>query len=352
MTQQTYISWYKTTKHPTYALGASGVQPCQVNELPFISWDIEINGSFGYGYPPLTQAIAEHYQVPENCIVTTTGTSMANFIVLSSLLKAGDEVLLEHPVYDPILQLLKHLNINIKRLSRNFANQFQVDLNELESKINHKTKMIILTNLHNPSGTLLTNETLKQIAAITAKYNCKILIDEVYLDLMFEEKQATAYKLGEQFIVTSSLTKTYGLGGLRCGWIFAMPTLCKTFNAFNDFSENCQVYLGEQISVQMFQNIQFLAERAKQLITPNRKCLFEFFKEYPEFEVITSPYATTYFPRWRKGKADSLVSRLEKEYQVSVIPGKFFEMPDCFRIGIGGEPNTFAEGLKRFKLVL
>lgn len=342
-----YLNWYKNTRHHTYAIGASGILPCKTAELPFIKWNLEINGNYGYGYAPLSEAIAKRYQVSPKNIVTTVGTSMANFIVMASLLKADDEVLLEHPVYDPILQILEYLNVNIKRLHRNFENKFQIDLNELQDKITDKTKMIILTNLHNPSGALLTNDFLKQIAEVAAPYDCKILVDEVYLDLMFEDKQETAFKLGDQFIVTSSLTKTYGLGNLRCGWIFAEPKLVERFWEFNDLTEGCQVFLSEQVAVQMFEHIDFLAKRARSLLTLNRKLLTDFFKNHPELEVITSPYATTYFPRWAKGDVDKLVEQLQNEYQTSVIPGRFFEMPDYFRIGIGGEPDIFAEGLKR-----
>ena len=101
--------------------------------------------------------------------------------------------------------------------------RFQISLAELESLVTRNTRLIVITNLHNPSGVLIDTETMKQIGEIARRAGARVLVDEVYMETLFEESPRTAFHLGNEFVVTSSLTKAFGLSGLRCGWIFAEP---------------------------------------------------------------------------------------------------------------------------------
>src|SRR6185503_13606257 len=92
-----YLYWVKTRTPARINLAASGVLPCPLGELEARVEELEINGPGGYGYKPLQEAIAKHCRVPVECVVAATGTSMANFIAMSSLVESGDEVLIEQP---------------------------------------------------------------------------------------------------------------------------------------------------------------------------------------------------------------------------------------------------------------
>lgn len=340
-----YLHWLDHLEPLQYNLASSGVMPCGLHDLP-LTWDaIELNRPYIQGYHPLVLKIAEHQQVKPENVLRTAGTSMANYIVLASLLYQGGEVLLETPTYDPLLHCLDVLPVKLQRLHRLPDNDFGIDFTELKQKITKNTKLIVLTNFHNPSGRQFTQDELSEIAEIAKSVNAYILIDEVYREALFTTKPNCAYHLDKQFIVTSSLTKAYGLGGLRCGWIIAKPELIQLFSGFNEITENCSPHPVDTISVAAFQHLPQLAQRAKQILTVNRAKFYKFIESQPEIEMYKNDYATTYFPKFKNRDAQQLAEKLRKEYSTLVIPGSFFEMPNHLRIGIGAAPENFVQGL-------
>jgi hypothetical protein len=116
--------------------------------------------------------------VPQECIVYTLGTSMANFVALTALVHAGDEVLIERPTYDPLLAILDHIGARVTRFERPAEQGFQLDLAELERKITPATRLVTLCNLHNPSSTFTDEATMRQVGAIAAKVGARVLVDD------------------------------------------------------------------------------------------------------------------------------------------------------------------------------
>src|SRR5205807_8236544 len=187
--------------------------------------DLALHGDNAYGYRPLVEALAQHRHVsPDNVVTVSGGTSMANHLAMAALVDHGDDVLIEEPTYDPLLAVAEYLGANIKRFPRKFEDGFNVDIDGLEKQITPGTRLIVLTNLHNPSSALVDDATLRKIGALARNVGARVLVDEVYLEAMFENAPVSAISIDPEFVVTSSLTKGYGLSGLRCGWIFAEPT--------------------------------------------------------------------------------------------------------------------------------
>ena len=143
---------------------------------------------------------------------------------MAALIKPGDEVLFEHPAYEPMLARSLITWERMSNASRAGLKTVSDLLDELESLITPKTRLIVITNLHNPSGVLIDDSTMKQIGEIARSVGARVLVDEVYMETLFEESPRTSFHLGDEFVVTSSLTKAFGLSGLRCGWIFAEPS--------------------------------------------------------------------------------------------------------------------------------
>src|ERR1043166_1055332 len=155
-TQSIYMQWAKQRPKVTYDLALSGILNLPFPELEAKIDDIDLNGDNSYGYAPLVDALAAHLKVPREAVVTISGgTSMANHLALAAAIEHGDEVLIEEPTYEPLLALAEYFGTSIKRFSRSFENQFRIDVDELEQKISKNTKLIVLTNLHNPSSTLI-----------------------------------------------------------------------------------------------------------------------------------------------------------------------------------------------------
>ncbi len=341
-----YMNWAKTSSVAKYNLATSGLGNLKLRELRVSLDDLEITNG-GYGYQPLVESIARRYRVAAEEVVTAAGTTFANHLAMAALIKPGDEVLFEYPAYEPMLALTYYLGAKVKRFSRRFENGFGISLDELESLVTPNTRLIVITNLHNPSGVLVADTEIKQLGELARKVAARVLIDEVYMETLFEESPRTSFHLGREFVVTSSLTKAFGLSGLRCGWILAEPELAKRMWLLNDLFASTPVHSGERLSVVAMQQLEEIGARAKQLFDRNRRLLNEFLDTREDLEVVRPEFGTVMFPRVRTGTSEELCRVLREKYETSVVPGRFFEMPAHFRIGIAGDTSTLAEGLER-----
>ena len=152
--------------------------------------------------------------------------------------------------------------------------------------------------------------------------------------------------------MTSSLTKAFGLSGLRCGWILAQRELAKRMWLLNDLFAATAVHAGERLSVVAMNHLEGIGERAKQLMDRNRQILNEFLDTREDLEVVRPEFGTVMFPRVSHGTSERLCELLREKYETSVVPGVFFEMPAHFRIGIAGNTDLLLEGLNRLGLAL
>ena len=347
-TQSTYMQWAKKRPKVKYDLALSGILNLPFPELEAKIDDIDLNGDNSYGYAPLVDALAEHCHVPsENVVTISGGTSMANHLAMAAAIEHGDEVLIEEPTYEPLLALAQYFGAGIKRFARTFENQFHVDLNDLKSKISGKTKLIVITNLHNPSSTLIDEETLQRIGDIANSVGARVLVDEVYLEAMFENAPRSSVHLGPQFISTSSLTKGYGLSGLRCGWILAEPELAERMRLLHDIFGSLAPHPAERLSVVALQKLPKFITRAKNILETNRAVLNDFLDSREELKAARTEQGTTCFPRLLKGRVDDLSDLLQEKFDTAIVPGRFFESPQNFRIGMCAEPALFKGGIER-----
>ena len=344
-----YMNWAKTRSVAKYNLATSGLGNVKLSEIRVSLDDIEITDG-GYGYQPLIQSIATRYRVAPEEVVTAAGTTFANHLAMAALIKPGDEVLFEHPAYEPMLALARYLGADVKRFSRRFEDNFLPE--DLEPLITEKTRLIVITNLHNPSGVLIADSRMREIGEIARRAGARVLVDEVYMETLFEESPRTSFHLGEEFVVTSSLTKAFGLSGLRCGWILAQRDLAKRMWLLNDLFAATPVHAGERLSVVAMQQLEGIGERAKQLLDRNRQILNDFLDTREDLEVVRPEFGTVMFPRVRHGTSERLCDLLREKYETSVVPGIFFEMPAHFRIGIAGDTDVLKAGLERLEKAL
>jgi aspartate/methionine/tyrosine aminotransferase len=347
-----YMHWSKTQSRARFNLATSGVAPFPLRELPVNLESLEINGTNDYGYAPLQQAIAAHCGVNPECVVESAGTSMANHLAMAAIIEPGDEVLIEHPAYGPILDIARYLEADVKRFRRSEENGWAIDPAEVRRRVTPKTRLIVITNLHNPTSVLTPGSLLREICDIARSVGAFVLVDEVYLDAAYEKTPRTSFHLGPELIVTSSLTKVYGVSGLRCGWILAQPALAWKMRRLNDLYSATPVHPGELLSAAAFQHLNLLRERARRIVDSDRKLLREFLKAQSAVSAVGTKWGTTSFVRLRDGNVDGFLERLRSDFDTSAVPGRFFEMPDHFRIGMGVNTEMFAEGLDRISRAL
>jgi aspartate/methionine/tyrosine aminotransferase len=341
-----YMEWAKTRSTARFNLATSGLTNVPLSEFPLRVEELEITGG-GYGYGPLLERIAAHTGASTESIVTAEGTSMANHLALAALLEPGDEVVVEEPTYGLLLDLAHYLGARLRRWRRPFENNFDISLATLEEAITPATRLVILTNLHNPSGALIRAETLRAIGELAANVGARVLVDEVYLEMLFETTPPSAFSLGETFLVTSSLTKAYGLSGLRCGWILAAPDLAHRMWRLNDLFAATAAHSAERMSVMAFDHLAQFRARAQTLLTVNRALLNIFLDSRTDLDCFRPAAGSVVFPRVRQGDPQVFFELLRDKYETSVVPGEFFEAPQHFRLGIGGETTNLRAGLER-----
>ncbi len=345
-----YMEFSKLKSSARYNLATSGVMNCSLAELGLSTEElaeVEIHGGGEYGYPPLLQAIARMKGVAPECVVEAAGTSMANHLAMSALFAPGDEVLIEEPTYGLILSTALYLGAEVRRFQRRVENHYALDPKEVARQISPRTRLIVLTNMHNPSSALADEESLRAVGALAERVGARVLVDEVYLEVLHSPPVASSVHYGPQFVATSSLTKAYGLGGLRSGWILAEHALAERMWRLNDLFAATPVHLAELLSVHAMGRLDTLGRRADVLIDANRQALVELLDGHPAIDMVVPPVGTTAFPRLRQGDVAGFFQFLRERYETSVVPGIYFERPEHFRIGLAGNAAMTREGLGR-----
>lgn len=198
---------------------------------------------------------------------------------------------------------------------------------------------------------MVDEPTLRSLGEIARSAKARVLVDEVYLETIFP-RPCTAALLGPEFVVTSSLTKAYGLGGLRCGWILAEPELARRIFRMNDLFGVHQPHPSDCLSVLAFDRMDALVARTRNLLDTNRALAVEFLRSRPELECFAPDFGTTLFPRLKRGDVNALAERLLEKYDTQIVPGSYFELPQHFRIGLGMATEMLKEGLKRLGTAL
>lgn len=347
-----YMYWARTRSQARFNLANSGVANYPLAELPAKIEDLEINGPSTYGYQPLQEAIAAKCNVATENVVATSGASMGNFLALAATIGPGDEVLIENPTYELLVSAARYLGANVKRFPRRREHAFRFEASEVEHWCSADTRLIVVTNLHNPSSAPVDEVTLRQLGRIAQRSNARVMVCEIYLDGMFEEAPRSAFHLGSEFITTNSLTKIYGLSGLRCGWILAEPDLAQRIWRLNDLIANIPAHAAERLSCIAMANLDHIGRRSRHLLDTNRALFDRFLDERDDIEATRFEYGTISFPRLKHGSVDDLCDLLREKYETTVVPGRFFEMPDHFRLGLGCEIEVFAEGIERLGAAL
>ncbi len=276
---------------------------------------------------------------------------MANHLAMAALFEPGDEILVEHPTYELLLSTASYLGAEIRRFERRVENGFRIDPDEVAAATTPRTRLIVLTNLNNPSSVQTDEPALKTIGAAADRVGANVLVDEVYLDCAKTPAgtaPSSAFHLGPNFVTTSSLTKVYGLSGIRCGWILARPELAEKMWRLNDLFAATPAHPAELLSVIALDHLAEIAAYSEKQLARNRSLLNEFLDSAGRARNGSDAGGNDVVSRSSAEAASTSCTRsCESRYETSVVPGRFFEMPEHFRIGIGGETEMLEEGLAR-----
>jgi aspartate/methionine/tyrosine aminotransferase len=295
----------------------------------------------------LIERIAARFGVDPACVVIPGGgCSFANHLAMAALVAPGDDVLIEDPAYELLTSTLEYLGANPVSFPRSPARDWRLDAEEVGHRVTPRTRLVVLTNLHNPSSALASEADVAAVAESAA--GAWVLADEAYLQLTFADGAAhTAFRADANIVVTSSLTKAYGLSGLRCGWILAPAKLADRMRRLNDLFGVNPPHVAERLSMVAFDRLGELRARAAAMTRSNRAAYREILGAHPALEQVVFDQGTTVFPRLIHGDGGNFFRLLMNKFETSVVPGAFFGARDHIRIGLGGDPVQTREGLTR-----
>lgn len=353
-----YLRWAKVRPRVTYDLAASGLKHVTTEEL---LGDIPAKDAFDLGGPndegfaPLRSAIGARYGMPAESVTIANGAAGANFLAFLGLIEPGDDVLVERPGYDPLMASAQLAGANIVHFDRSWDKGFALDPYVVRTALTPRTKLIVISNAHNPSGSLASRDALEQVGVMAEAIGARVLVDEVYAEAQHTvaPPPPPAATLGPVFVSTNSLTKAYGLAGLRCGWVLASPKLSARIRETRDVVDGSGAFPPEQLAVTAFAQIDRLRARASAILSENLALVEGALASHPRIEWLAPAAGTTAFPRV-KGVDDTsaLVDRLIAEYDTVAVPGHFFQAPQHIRISFGGKSDMLAEALSRLDRAL
>jgi aspartate/methionine/tyrosine aminotransferase len=346
------MEWAKTRSGARYNLASSGIEPFPLAELGPVE-PLEINGPSAYGYAPLQEALARKACVDPDRVVHATGTSMANLLAMAATCEPGDEVLIEEPTYSLLTDAARWLRLDIRRFPRRPENGYRIEPGDVIAAFSPRTRLVVITNLHNPSSAFVPAHVLMAIGAAARAARARVLVDEVYLEALAVRGRPapSAASLGPEFVVTSSLTKAYGLSGLRCGWVVAEPDLARRIWRLNDLFGVIPAHPAERLSVAALARLDRPAARARRILEANSARLEAFLASRDDLDCPPLGGGIIVFPRLRDGSVEWLCDRLRRD-ETTVVPGRFFGDPQRFRLAIGCSPETLLHGLERLSKAL
>jgi aspartate/methionine/tyrosine aminotransferase len=352
------MRWAKTRPHVTYDLASSGLKAVTTAELlgdVRAAEAFDLSGSNDEGFDPLREALASRYGVEADCVSIASGTSGANFQSFMALVQPGDDVLIEQPGYDPLIGAARAAGANVVRFERSWKKGFALDPDVVRTALTPATKLIVISNAHNPSGAMASRDVLEQIGTMAEAIGAIVLVDEVYAEAQHDDAPVAmpAARLGPTFVTTNSLTKAYGLAGLRCGWIIASPELSNRIREARDIIDGSGSFVAESLSLKAFQNIDRLRSRARAVLSGNLDLVRAMARSHPRLEWLEPVAGTTVFPRVRDVEdTTAFVDLLIRDHDTIVVPGRFFQAPQHIRIAFGGETQMISEALSRLDRAL
>lgn len=275
-------------------------------------------------------------------ITTAQGCLQANELVMNTLLEKGDEVICVVPGYQQFVDIPKSIGCKVNLIELD-ERDWRIDVEKFKRMLNASTKMIILNNPSNPTGTEYSKDFMNLLIEACKPYGTYILCDEVYRGLNQEVSISDIYENG---ISTSSLSKVFSLAGLRLGWIKANEYVIHQINVRRDYSMISTGPLVDKLGRIALKHKDELVLRAKSIISSNKNIVREWLKENPRFDCVLPNGGTVCFLKYYFDlKSETFAKLLLAEKGVFFVPGSCFDKEYYFRLGLAQDSKQFKAGL-------
>jgi capreomycidine synthase len=352
--------YYFTTQIDISSSGVENFSMADLRTLLGIGHDaidqIVFNDSRSYGGPGLRQAIARRWANGDaERVMATHGSSEAIFLVTHALLQPGDEVIVLDPGYHSLCHIAESIGCQLKTWKLRFEDQYVPDIGALRQLLSPRTRMVIVNFPHNPTATSLSPQQQAELVAAVAEVDAYLVWDAAFGELTYDGTRVPDPRLDYQRLISfGTLSKGYGLAGLRVGWCIAEPEVLAHCITIRDY-----------ITLHLSPLVELIAQRAieegDRLLGPrleqarhNLALLSDWVAEHQELvEWVPPKGGVIAFPRLRHvADVGEFCHRLTREHGVLLVPGYCFNAPQHVRLGFGGPTGEFREGMERFSYLL
>ena len=357
-----YMTWAKAHYFDCeLSLVPSGIPWPSREEFPppdFAAGEIEPYVEVGYDDEGgLSEHVTGAYAVAKERICACLGSTQSNLHVVAALCEPGDEVLVERPAYELFACLASVFGLELRRFDRAPEQHWDLDVGRVEAALSDRTKLVVLTSVHNPSGRVASEETLRALGELCEARGIHALVSEVYLDFVDSTvvgpggeapTRRFASEIHPRLISTNSMTKVFGLGSVRTGWIFAQPELADRFRRLRETIAPLQPALAVAITNHALEHRHALLARARGIAERGRALLHAALDPSPSFELAPPQVGIMSLARV-VGVDDTMrfSDWLREEHKVGVVPGEFFGCPGWLRLGYGQPEDKLQPALAR-----
>ncbi|MFO7991571.1 MAG: pyridoxal phosphate-dependent aminotransferase [Thermoplasmata archaeon] len=338
------LRWLIDNSDVEFNLASSSMEKKHLRDICEMEDDIGLDVDFDINHA-LTKKVESINPTGTRALITS-GAQSANSLICSMLGKGN--ITVEIPTYQPLYTSPDIQGMEVHYLKRTYDKRFKIDVDDLESCFDQKTRALLITNPHNPSGVYMTNEELKPAQEFLEDKGAYLIVDEIYRDFIEESEPAT--ELGENVLVTTSLSKVYGLGGLRSGWITskneeALQELAGIKDQMHPFNST----LSEIVASRALEMRDALLSSARKRAETNLSMVKGWISAEDKIEWVEPSMGIISFPKLKDIDGTEFAERAYKE-GVLVAPGEYFspggEFKDHVRLTFRIEPSSLAKGLQ------
>jgi len=352
-----YMHWIKTVPDVSINLTGSGVaSPEYLSDLNIPSSDIPLGEANWYGYEPLKEWLANKYKIDTSHIAITPGASMANYIAINALAGMVDEFCIETPSYEPHIRIAEGVGyskigikpMQISRLNRDASKGYKLG-SDIQLPMQNSTALII-SNPNNPTGVFDSDETTIRLADQVSEYGGYLMVDEVFRPFIEGEEFCSPASLHDRIVSTCSLTKAWGLYGLRIGWVIGNPDIIQRISGIMDNLHVIQPVITEYIALHTLVKSSLASDfliESRRMAKSNFEIVAEYLGNCDQLSYTQPDGGITMLIRFKDGSnSDEYCLRLMEDEDVLVAPGRFFEVYDGFRLSFGIDPAMLRKGLE------